>query len=132
MTTIFTKIMTGELPGHIVYEDDQCAAFLTIEPVNPGHTLVVPREEIDHWVDLPDGLRNHLFAVAQKIAQAQRTVFDSERSALMIAGFEVPHTHLHVYPANSMADFSPEAIQRDVPPEELAQHAQSLREALAK
>lgn len=129
MTSVFTRIIQGELPGHFVWSDEQCVAFLTIEPLAPGHCLVVPREEIDHWVDLPAQTSAHLFQVAQRIGVALRQEFDSARVGLMIQGFEVPHTHLHVWPANSPGDFD---LGRTEPAsaEDLTAVAQRIRTAL--
>ena len=76
MTTVFSRIIAGEIPGRFVWSDDRCAAFLTIEPLQPGHVLVVPREEISHWVDLPTDLAGHVFAVAQTIGKAQQQAFE--------------------------------------------------------
>lgn len=98
MPTIFTRIIDGDLPGTFVWTDDRCVAFLSINPLKPGHTLVVPREEIDHWLDCPADLRDHLFGVAQRIGQAIDAAWRPERVGLIIAGLEVPHLHIHVVP----------------------------------
>lgn len=81
-------------------------AIMTIQPVNAGHVLVIPREEIDHWDDMPEALTAHLTKVSQKIAKAVKKAFACQRVGLVIAGFEVPHVHLHVMPTNSLADFN--------------------------
>ncbi len=104
MSTVFTKIIEGELPARFVWQDDRCVAFLSIAPLQPGHTLVVPREEVDHWVDLDPGLAAHLMQVAQTIGRAQNAAFSPVRVGLMIAGLEVPHVHLHVVPISAEAD----------------------------
>lgn len=130
MASLFTRIIDGEIPGRFVWADEQCVAFLTIEPLQPGHVLVVPREEIPHWVDLPAGLAAHLFAVAQTIGRAQQQVFASNRVGLLIQGYEVMHTHVHVWPSWSAADFDLSAAATDVPGEELDAAAGTLREAL--
>ena len=104
MSSVFTKIMSGELPGHFICKDDICAAFLSINPIATGHTLVVPVLEVDHWLDLPPDTNSHLINVAQIIGQAQMTAYNPERVGIVIAGFEVPHTHLHVIPINGMQD----------------------------
>ena len=98
MASIFSKIIAGELPGRFVHQDDLAVAFLTIAPITPGHTLIVPREEIDQWTDASPELLTHLTTLGQRIGQAVKTVWDAPRSALIIAGFEVPHLHLHVLP----------------------------------
>lgn len=131
MATLFTKIINGEIPGAIVYEDDSCVAFLDALPLTEGHTLVVPREEIDHWLDVPAELLSHLMDVAQRIGTAQQQVFDCERIGVLIQGYEIPHTHVHVWPTNSVADF--DARQRAAElqgPETLEPVAQRIREAL--
>ena len=98
MATLFTRIIEGEIPGTFVWRDDECVAFLSIEPVQSGHTLVVPRIEVDHWIDLDPTLAGHLTVVAQTIAQAQQRVYNPVKVGLLIAGLEVPHVHLHVIP----------------------------------
>ncbi|MCZ4151043.1 diadenosine tetraphosphate hydrolase, partial [Escherichia coli] len=105
MSPLFTKIINGEIPGRFVWKDEQCVAFLSIGPLSDGHTLVVPREEIDEFTDAPDELMAHLTLVATKIGRTQKRVFSAQRAGLMIACFEVPHLHVHVWPTNSLADF---------------------------
>jgi histidine triad (HIT) family protein len=120
MSTIFTRIIDGELPGRFVWRDDRAVAFLSINPLQPGHTLVVPIAEIDHWIDLDDDLAGHLMIVARAIAGAQQQVFQPTKVGLMIAGLEVPHVHLHVVPIRgvhdldfSNADSAPDAAALD-------------------
>ena len=96
MATVFTRIIEGELPGTFVWRDEVCAAFLSINPLAPGHTLVVPIAEIDHWLDVPTDLQAHLFDVSRRIGEAQMRAFRPDRIGLVIAGFEVPHCHIHV------------------------------------
>ena len=98
MTTIFTRIIDGEIPGTFVWRDDRCVAFMSINPMARGHALVVPIEEVDHWVDAPADLTAHLFEVTRMIGVAQRAAFDCERVGVIIAGYEVPHMHIHVIP----------------------------------
>lgn len=98
MATVFTKIIQGELPGRFVWRDERCVAFLSINPLRPGHTLVVPIAEIDHWLDLDADLVGHLMQVAHEIGRAQQRIWAPEKVGLMIAGLEVPHVHLHVVP----------------------------------
>lgn len=104
MPTLFTRIIDGDIPGTFVWRDDEVVAFLSINPLSDGHTLVVPRQEIDHWVDCPDALRDRLFAVAQTIARAIEQAWRPTKVALMAVGLEVPHLHLHVVPIWEMAD----------------------------
>lgn len=112
MPTVFTRIIDGEIPGTFVHRDDRCVVFMSINPLAPGHALVVPIAEVDHWVDLPADLAGHLFAVAHRVGRAQQAAFACERVGLIIAGYEVPHTHLHVVPTSSMRqlDFANAAV----------------------
>lgn len=130
MTTLFSRILSGEIPGRFVWRDDRCAAFLTIAPIRPGHALVVPFEEIDHWVDLAPPLAAHLMTVSQIIARAQQKAFGPERIGLIIAGLEVPHTHIHLVPIESEADLDFACADQDPDPAALDDAAQRLREAL--
>jgi len=104
MSSIFSKLIQERL-AHFVYEDDVCVGILDIRPANIGHCLVIPKQEVDEWTDLDVSVVKHLMEVAHKIGNAQKLAFDCERIGLMIAGFEVPHTHVHVIPINSMKDF---------------------------
>lgn len=112
MSTVFTKIIDGELPGRFVYRDDHVAAFLTIEPVAYGHTLIVPVQEVDKWTDLDRDTWAHANDIAQEVGQAVINAFGSERAGYLIAGFEVPHAHIHVFPANDMSGYSLQNIMR--------------------
>ncbi len=104
MPTLFTRIIAGELPGRFVWRDERCVAFLTIAPIRPGHTLVVPRAEVEHWLDLEPELARHLTVVAQALGKAIQHAFPCTKVGLMIAGLEVPHVHLHVLPIDRLAD----------------------------
>ena len=106
MASIFTKIINRELPGRFVYEDDESVAFLTIAPITQGHTLVVPRAEIDQWQDLDPDVFNRIMGLSQRIGKAVRRAFDAPRAGLLIAGLEVPHLHIHVFPGYSLNDFN--------------------------
>jgi len=130
MASIFSRIINGELPGRFVYRDEICVAFLTIAPICEGHTLVVPRAEIDHWIDLDAATVAHLSTVARESGLAQRTAFGAERVSLIIAGLEVPHTHLHVLPIKSEADIDFGRADSSVAPEQLDRVAEALRTAL--
>lgn len=130
MTTVFTKILRGELPGRFVYRDDVSAAFLTIAPIAAGHTLVVPVVEVDHWVDLDEPTAAHLMVVAKRVAAAQQAVLAPTRVALIIAGLEVPHTHLHVLPIHSERDIDFSKARTDTPAAELDDVAARLSAAM--
>ena len=125
MPSVFTMIINRDLPGRFVYEDDDVVAFLTIEPMTQGHTLVVPRAEVDNWQDLDPELFNKVMAVSQKIGRAVCQAFDAERAGVIIAGLEVPHLHVHVSPARNLSDFGFANVDRSPSPE-------SLDEAQAK
>lgn len=108
MASIYTRIIDGEIPGRFIWRDDVCVSFLDIRPLARGHALVVPRVEVDQWTDLPAETAAHLMTVAHSVGNAQKALLSPARIGLMIAGFEVPHVHVHVVPMNSMAalDFS--------------------------
>ncbi|MFM8777568.1 MAG: HIT family protein, partial [Actinomycetota bacterium] len=95
-STVFTRIINSELPGTFVHRDDKCVVFMTIDPITTGHSLVVPISEVDQWTDLSEDLNRHLFKVAQTVGEATKRAFNCERIALVIAGYEIPHCHLHV------------------------------------
>lgn len=130
MATVFTRIIDGEFPGHFVWRDERCVAFLSIAPIAPGHALVVPIAEVDHWLDLDDDLAAHLMVVAKAVGEAQMAAFSPTRIGMMIAGLEVPHTHLHVIPMQTEADLDFARADAGVAPDALAGAAQRIREAL--
>ena len=127
MPSVFTKIINRDLPGHFVWEDGQCVAILSINPIQTGHVLVVPRAETDHWLDVSPELAAHLMVVAQAAGTAQMAAFEPPRVGLIIAGHEVPHTHLHVIPMFGIGDLSFANARPSVSPEELAAAAELLR-----
>jgi len=130
MTTVFTRIIEGELPGTFVWRDERCVAFLSINPLAHGHTLVVPIEEVDHWVDASPDLVAHLFEVTRVIGVAQRDAFQCDRVGVIIAGYEVPHTHVHVIPTHSMSQLSFANAAASVDRDELLAAATAIRDAL--
>ena len=134
MSTVFSKIIAGEIPGRFVYRDETVVAFLTIEPIAYGHTLVVPVEEVDKWTDLSPEVWAHLNDVAQKVGQAVLDVCGSERAGYLIAGFEVPHTHIHVFPANDMSGYNLANVMAAdaTDPSKMDEVAEALRQAIAK
>ncbi len=113
MATVFTRIIEGKLPGRFVWRDDRCVAFLSINPLQRGHALVVPVAEVDHWLDLDPADNAHLVGVAQRIGAAQMRAFAPERIGLMVAGLEVPHVHYHVVPINGVHDLDFANAARD-------------------
>jgi diadenosine tetraphosphate (Ap4A) HIT family hydrolase len=104
VASVFSRIIAGELPARFVWKDARCVAFLSNRPLRPGHTLVVPREEIDHWLDLDTDLLAHVVVTAQSIGKAQMAAFRPARIGLMLAGLEVPHAHFHVVPIRGVHD----------------------------
>ena len=131
MTSIFTKIINKEIPGRIIWEDSTCIAMVDIRPLNRGHVLVIPREEVDKWHELSAASISHLMTIAHKVAEAQQLIFKPARVGLMIAGFEVPHTHIHCVPIEVMShlDFT-QAQMGD--PDDLDEVADLLRDKLNK
>ncbi|MEU1301169.1 HIT family protein [Streptomyces shenzhenensis] len=115
MATVFSQILAGELPARFVWQDDEVAAFLSIAPLTPGHTLVVPRREVDQWTDADGELLAHCMTVAQAIGRGVRRAWDAPRAGVVIAGFEVPHMHIHVAPTWGMSDFdfSKATVEKD-------------------
>ena len=130
MATVFSAIIAGDIPGRFIWSDDDVVAFLTIAPVTQGHTLVVPRAEIDQWQDLDPAVFAKLTEVAQAIGQGVCKAFDAPRAGLLIAGLEVPHLHLHVFPAYSLGNFDISGADPNPSPESLDEAATKLRAAL--
>ena len=130
MSTLFTRIIDGEIPGRFVWKDDDAVVFLTIAPITPGHALVVPRLEVDHWLDLSSDLAAHLVQVAQVVGKAQMAAFAPKRVGLIVAGLEVPHCHLHLVPIDSEADLSFARADHSPDPAALDDAAARLRDAL--
>ncbi|MEZ0208828.1 MAG: HIT family protein [Candidatus Paceibacterota bacterium] len=106
MSTLFSKIIAGEIPSYKIYEDEQIYAFLTIRPHTKGHTLVVLKIEVDHWDDVPEEYFNHMWRASQFVAKILKAKTGCARVAVMVVGFEVPHAHIHLIPSNSMEDLS--------------------------
>lgn len=132
MASVFTRIIAGELPAHFVWQDDLCVAFLSIEPLRPGHTLVVPRVEVDHWIDLDDRTLAALMSAARTIARAQQAAYRPTRVGLLIAGLEVPHVHVHVSPIDGMRDLDFANAGPNPGDPALAAEAERIRAALAR
>ena len=132
MPTIFTKIINGELPGRFVYEDDEVVAFLTIEPMTQGHTLVVPRAEIDQWQNIDPAVFGRIMSVAQLVGKAVCQAFDADRAGVIIAGLEVPHLHVHVFPTRSLSDFGFANVDRNPSAESLDEAQAKIKAALAE
>jgi histidine triad (HIT) family protein len=130
VASIFSKIIAGELPARFVWKDDSCVAFLSIRPLRPGHVLVVPREEIDHWIDLDVDLLAHVAETAQAIGKAQMAGFKPARIGVMLAGLEVPHCHIHVVPIRGVHDLDFDNQDPDPDPAMMEDAAATLRREL--
>lgn len=128
--TVFTQIINKDLPGHFLWRDELCVGFLSINPVRPGHSLVIPVREVDHWLDLSDEEIQHLNLVAKYIGEALDELFKPDRIGLMIAGFEVPHAHLHVMCIDNMADLDLIHAVKEPDHTELAKTAEQIRGVL--
>ncbi len=130
MSTLFTKIINGDIPGRFVWKDEDVVAFLSIAPLADGHVLVVPRLEVDLWTDAPAEVLGRVTAVAQKIGKALVGEFGAARAGLLVAGYEVDHLHVHVWPSNSMADYDFGSADQNPDPSQLEANAERIRTAL--
>jgi histidine triad (HIT) family protein len=132
MATIFTRIINGELPARFVWKDESCVVFLSNRPLRAGHALVVPRAEIDHWLDLDAGLLAHLSEVAQAVGKAQMAGFKPARIGLMLAGLEVPHCHFHVVPIRGVHDLDFSNQDPNPDPDVMDEAAETIRRELRR
>lgn len=129
MPTIFTKIISGEIPSHKIYEDERFLAFLDIRPISPGHTLVIPKKEVEYFFDLDDELMKGIMLVARKVAHAIKKEVVCKRIGVMIAGIEVPHAHVHLVPIHEVTDLN-FAKAKPASSEDLDRMAQKIRSRL--
>ena len=130
MGSVFSAIINGDLPGRFVWEDEDVVAFLTIAPVTQGHALVVPRKEVDQWQDVDGEIWTKVMDVARTIGQAVRPAFDAPRAGLLIAGLEVSHLHVHVFPAYDLGDFNISNAEQNPSQESLDEAQAKLKAAL--
>ncbi|MGV9736875.1 HIT family protein [Rhodococcus aetherivorans] len=130
MASVFSMIIAGDLPGRFVWQDDDVVVFLTINPVNQGHVLVVPRQEVDHWQSVDADVWSKVGDVARIMGRAVCSAFDAPRAGLLVAGLEVPHLHLHVFPAYDLGDFDISKAEKDPSPESLDEAQAKLKAAL--
>ncbi len=128
--SVFTMIIRGEIPGRFVWRDDEVVAFLTIGPIRPGHTLVVPVAQIDRWTDVPPGLWSRIGEVQQVLGRALMDAFSPVRVGSIIAGLEVPHCHVHLIPIDAESDLSFANVDPDPSPAALDAAAERIRAAL--
>ena len=129
MASIFTKILAGEMPGHFIWKDEVCFAIMTIQPIRAGHVIVIPNNEVNHWDDVPPLTAAHLMQVGQHIAKAIKANVVCKRVGVMVVGIEVPHTHIHLMPIDSIADMDFNKA-KPMPQDELAAMANKLRASL--
>jgi len=129
MASVFTKIINGEIPSHKVAENERCFAFLDIRPVVYGHTLVVPKKEVDYYFDLEDDYLAEMNQFAKRVAAVLRQEVDCLRIGVMIAGLEVPHAHIHLIPMNSIGELSFTNPRPTFPSDEMAALADRLSKA---
>jgi histidine triad (HIT) family protein len=132
VASIFTRIIEGELPARFVWKDDVCVAFLSNRPLRPGHALVVPRQEIDHWLDLDAHVLAKLTETAQSIGKAQMAGFKPARIGLMLAGLEVPHCHFHVVPIRGLHDLDFGNQDPNPDPSMMDEAAETIRRELRR
>lgn len=130
MSTLFTRILNGEIPGRFVWREDDVSAFLTTGPLADGHTLVVPTEEVDRWTDAKPETLARVMEVARRIGAVQVDLFDAERAGLIVAGYEINHMHVHVWPSRSMAEFNFANADQNPDPKVLDANAEKLRQGL--
>ena len=126
MPTIFSRIIAGEIPCYKVAEDDKCLAFLDIRPVVFGHTLVIPKQEIDYLFDMDDAYLTHLNLFAKRVAKVLREEVPCIRIGVMVAGLEVPHAHIHLIPMNAISELSFTNPRPEFPQEEMKALAERL------
>ncbi|REE01025.1 HIT family protein [Marinoscillum furvescens] len=130
MASIFSRIISREIPAHIVAESDEYLAFLDINPLTQGHTLVIPKKEVDYIYDLDDETLSGLHVFAKKVAKGIESVIDCERIGVTVIGLEVPHAHVHLIPINAVDDMNFGRMKLAPTNEELAETAQKIKEAI--
>ncbi|MCO6462126.1 MAG: HIT domain-containing protein [Saprospiraceae bacterium] len=130
MPSIFSRIIAGELPCYKVYEDEHYFAFLDIRPVVKGHTLVIPKNEVDYIFDLDSEEYIGLMLVAKKIAKALKSVVSCSRIGVAVVGLEVPHTHVHLMPINAVSDMNFKNLPLSMSEEEFSALADKIRSSI--
>ena len=130
MSTLFSKIINGEIPGRFLWQDEDCVSFLTIGPLTLKNRFIKSAAKVDKWTDAAPELLAKLMTVAQRIGQAQISVFGAPRAGVTIAGFEVEHVHVHVFPAYGMENFDFGTVNDQPDPAAMDRFAEKLREAL--
>lgn len=128
--SVFTRVITGDLPGRFVWRDDLVVAMLTIAPIRPGHTMVIPIQQIDSWLDLPPDIWAHMGVVQQAVGSAMMAAFSPVRVATAVLGLEVPHCHVHLVPINRESDLSFANADPNASAEQQDASAEAIRVAL--
>lgn len=126
MASIFSRIISGEIPAYKIAEDENFFAFLDIHPIVKGHTLVIPKLEVDQLFDLPEDLLGGILLFAQPIAQALKATFHTNRCGLTVMGLEVPHAHIHLLPINKEKDMSFANLKLKLSPEDFLEMQQAI------
>lgn len=126
MGSIFSKIISGEIPSHKIAENDRFLAFLDINPLAKGHTLVIPKREVDYIFDLPEELLSEILIFSKSVAAKIEAAMDCERIGISVIGLEVPHAHVHLIPINSVSDMNFSKPKLDLSQEELAEIAAKI------
>lgn len=126
MASVFTKIVNGEIPSYKVAESSHCYAFLDINPLVEGHTLVIPKKEVDYLFDLDEELYTELMLFARKVARAVRAATPCKRVGVAVLGMEVPHAHIHLVPLNTEGDLDFKRKKLELPSERFAEIASAI------
>jgi len=126
MTSIFTRIIKGEIPSYKIAESNDCFAFLDINPLAKGHTLIIPKKEVDYILDVDDDLYKALFLFAKQVGRAIESVIDCERIGMIVFGLDVPHAHIHLIPINKASDMSFSSPKLKLSNEEFTKIAESI------
>lgn len=130
-TNVFARIASHEESAHIVWEDDSVVAFLDSHPHTVGHTLVIPRANVDKWTDLDEVTAAHVFISAQRIGRVLIDIYGAQRAGLLIAGYHVTHAHLHVFPSNGLEDFDFTRLPPEADGADLIRESARIRTALS-
>lgn len=132
MATIFSRIISGEIPCYKIAEDEKCFAFLDISPLAKGHTLVVPKKETDYIFDIADEEHKYLWNYAKYVAHAVKTAIPCKRIGIAVIGLEVPHAHIHLIPMNKVSDMNFANPKLKVADNEMLEIAERIRSAFQK
>jgi histidine triad (HIT) family protein len=132
MASIFTRIVEGEIPSYKIAESESCYAFLDINPLAKGHTLVIPKKEVDYILDLDDDLYHELFSFAAKVGRAIESVISCKRIGMIVFGLDVPHAHIHLIPINKSSEMSFSSPKVSLSQEEFQEIAASISIAFEK